>query len=42
MQNNTIAFTILKFPVLVRVQRNFTTVYSIFSFSTHFPNTGLI
>lgn len=32
MQNNTIAFTILKFPVLVRVQRNFTTVYSIFSF----------
>lgn len=34
MQNNTIAFTILKFPVLVRVQRNFTTVYSIFSFST--------
>lgn len=30
MQNNTIAFTILKFPVLVRVQHNFTTVYSIF------------
>lgn len=41
MQNNTIAFTILKFPVLVRVQLNFTTVYSIFSFSTHFPKLGL-
>lgn len=40
MQNNTIAFTILKFPVLVRVQRNFTSVYSIFSFCHSFPRLG--
>lgn len=41
MQNNTIAFTILKFPVLVRVQRNFTTVYSIFFFLHSLPKLGV-
>lgn len=30
MQNSTTAFTIVQFPVGVRVQRYFTTVYSIF------------
>lgn len=42
MQNNTIAFTILKFSVPVRVQRHFTTVYRFISFSTHFSNKDLI
>lgn len=41
MQNNTIAFTILKFPVLVRVHRNFTTVYSIFFFLHFLPKLGV-
>lgn len=40
MQNSTTAFTIVQFPVVVRVQRYFTTVYSIFPVSTHLPIKG--